>query len=71
MHVCVRSFVAFLIIGAYTDGFSLEAQLPVELGTPTVKFLDDVLGRARVPRRVEESWAMLSSGSTGLERSTP
>ncbi len=45
MHVCVRSFVAFLIIGAYTDSFSLEAQLPVALGTPTVEFLDDVLGR--------------------------
>jgi len=45
MHVCVRSLVAFLIIGVYTDGFTLEAQLPVALGTPTVEFLDDVLGR--------------------------
>ena len=45
MHVRVRSFVAFLIIGVYTDGFSLEAQPPVALGTPTVEFLDDVLGR--------------------------
>ncbi len=45
MHVCVRSFVAFLIIGAYADGFSLEVQLPVALGTPTVEFLDDVLRR--------------------------
>ena len=30
--------------GVDTDGFSLEAQLPVALGTPTVEFLDDVLG---------------------------
>ena len=45
MHVRVRSFVAFLIMGVYTNGFSLEAQLPVALGTPTVEFLDDVLGR--------------------------
>ena len=44
MHVYVRSLVAFLITGVYTDGFSLEAQLPVALGTPTLKFLDYVLG---------------------------
>ena len=40
-----RSLVAFLIIGVYTDGFTLEAQLPVALGIPTVEFLNDVLGR--------------------------
>ncbi len=45
MHVRVRSLVASLITGVYTDGFSLKAQLPVALGTPTVEFLDDVLGR--------------------------
>ena len=45
MHVRVRSLVAFLIIGVYTDGFCIEAQLPFTLGTPTVEFLDDVLGR--------------------------
>ncbi len=45
MHVCMRSLVTFLIIGTYTDGFSLEAQLPVALRTPTVEFLDDVLRR--------------------------
>ena len=44
MYMCVRSLVAFLITGVYTDGFSLEAQLPVALGTPTLKFLDYVLG---------------------------
>jgi len=44
MHVRVRSLVAFLITWVYADGFTLEAQLPVALGTPTVEFLDDVLG---------------------------
>ena len=44
MHVYVRSLVAFLIRGVDTDGFTLEAQLPVALGTPTVEFLDEVLG---------------------------
>jgi len=43
IRVYVRSIVAFLIIGVYTDGFSHEAQLPVALGTPTVEFIDDVL----------------------------
>ena len=45
MHVCMRSLVAFLIIRAYADGFSLEAQLPVALGTPTIEFFNDVLRR--------------------------
>ncbi len=45
MHVRVCSLVAFLITGVYTDGFSIEAQLPFALGTPTVEYLDDVLGR--------------------------
>ena len=44
MHVRVRSLVAFLITGVDTDGFSIEAQLPFTLGTPTVEHLDDVLG---------------------------
>jgi len=45
MHVRVRSLVAFLIIGVDTDAFTLEAQLPFALVTPTVEFLDDILGR--------------------------
>ncbi len=44
MYMCVRSLVAFLITGVDTDGFCIEAQLPVALGTPTVEHLDDVLG---------------------------
>ncbi len=44
MYMCVRSLVAFLITGVDTDGFTLEAQPPVALGTPTVEFLDYVLG---------------------------
>ena len=44
-RVRLRSLVVFLIIGSYTDGFGLEAQLPVALGTPTVEILDDVMGR--------------------------
>lgn len=41
----MRSLVAILIIGVDTDGFHLEPQLPVALGTPTVESLDDFLGR--------------------------
>ena len=39
------SLVVILIIGVYTDSFSLETQLPVASGTQTIEFLDDVLGR--------------------------
>jgi hypothetical protein len=44
MRVRVPSLVAFLIIWGYTDGFNLKTQISVALGTPTVEFLDDVLG---------------------------
>ncbi len=57
MHVCVRSFVAFLIIGAYTDGFSLEAAVPGE------KLHLDVLPQYFVEQRLHEERLVHIGGS--------